>query len=125
MSPRKVIANVFRGLSLVWGAAVLQSGGARSLRVRDDAQEYVGISLDPVVEAPVLVHARLVDAARLVHLLRAQRLVTRVAEKIRELLPEVFLDPRRSGVVALEEAVSCVGVHVRVAWRYGRTHGLT
>src|SRR6266852_668227 len=93
MSPRKVIANVFRGLSLVWGAAVLQSGGARSLRVRDDAQEYVGISLDPVVEAPVLVHARLVDAARLVHLLGAQRLVTRVAEKIRELLPEVFLDP--------------------------------
>ena len=87
--------------------------GAGSFWVRDDVEEVVGVALWPVVEPPVVVHARLKPGR--IELLRLQRGVVPVPEQEGELLPERLLDLRRGGDVGADEVLSEDGAHVPVA----------
>src|SRR5438876_3053830 len=72
-----------------------------------------GVALRPVVEAPVVVHARL-EAGR-VELLGLERGVPPVAQEERELLAEGLLNLRWGGDVGADELLSEDGAHVPVA----------
>src|SRR5207244_11138612 len=68
------------------------TSGAGSFRVRGDVEEIVGVALRPVVEAPIVVHARL-EAGR-IELLGLERGMPPVTQEERELLAEGLDLPR-------------------------------
>ena len=86
--------------------------GYLSLRVRANSTEHVGVALDCEVEPPVVVDARLPDAARLVVFLCAKRGMLEVPKQMGELFPKEFVDLGRRCDQFASEAFSEDGAHV-------------
>lgn len=82
--------------------------------MRDDREEEVGVFLDEIVEAPVLIDAGLKDAACLIVLLGAEGFVSRIGEEKAELLLEVLANARGCGDELPSEPIGASRSHVRV-----------
>ena len=78
-----------------------------------EVEEDVRVSVAPVVEAPVLAHARLKTLS--VVALRLERGVPEVSKELCELLPEELLNLGRRLDEAVDEGLSENGAHGRTA----------
>ncbi len=79
------------------------------------AAHDVGIVLDSEIKTPVVVDARLPEAARFVVLLGPERWMAKVAQQVRQLLAESLLNLRWSGDERRGESFSDDCAHHRGA----------